>query len=148
MTAQRILQWLRAHEKQQSYDILLVQTVRNALMGAGVVASTSLVALIGVVSVSRVFSSSQVAAMHYGNWPTHLSSVILALALTESLLALRAFSRAGFGITFEQVSEESPVELEKFANYLADALRQLSRAAVTLSVGVAVAVLGSIFIGL
>ena len=36
MTPKSILTWLQAIEKQNGYEILLVQTIRNSLMGAGV----------------------------------------------------------------------------------------------------------------
>ncbi len=147
MTPQSILNWLRSIEKQNGYEILLVQTVRNAIMGASVVASTSLVAIIGVVSVGRAFSGGT-ATPQYAHWVINASSVILALALAEALLSLRTLARAGFSSGFDKNSGDALVDelanAEKYSHYLAGALRQLSRAAVSLSVGMAVAVVGGI----
>ena len=150
MTPQSILNWLRSVEKQNGYEILLVQTVRNAIMGASVVASTSLVAIIGVVSVGRAFSGGT-ASPQYAHWVINASSVILALALAEALLSLRTLARAGFSSGFDKNSGDDALadelaSAEKYSHYLAGALRQLSRAAVTLSVGMAVAVVGGIML--
>ena len=143
MTPQSILNWLRSVEKQNGYEILLVQTVRNAIMGASVVASTSLVAIIGVVSVGRAFSGGT-ASSQYAHWVINASSVILALALAEALLSLRTLARAGFSSGFDKNSGDEFASAEQYSHYLAGALRQLSRAAVSLSVGMAVAVVGGI----
>jgi Protein of unknown function, DUF599 len=150
MTPKSILTWLQSIEKQNGYEILLVQTIRNSLMGASVVASTSLVAIIGVVSVGRAFTGTAAPLMQYGHWAINLSSVILALSLTEALLSLRTLSRAGFGSGSGFVNAASNkirdelTDAEKYSHYLAGALAQLSRAAVSLSIGMAVAVIGGI----
>jgi Protein of unknown function, DUF599 len=147
MTPKSILTWLQAIEKQNGYEILLVQTIRNSLMGAGVIASTSLVAIIGVVSVGRAFTGTGAPLLQYGHWAINLSSVILALSLTEALLSLRTLAQAGFGSGFVNASNKIRDELtdaKKYSRYLAGALAQLSRAAVSLSIGMAVAVVGGI----
>jgi hypothetical protein len=143
MTPQSIQAWLRAINQQPGYEILLVQTVRNALMGASVVASTSLVAIIGVITVARAFPSGA-PGLHYAHWVIDAASVVLAFALTESLLALRTLSRAGFGSVAGASSDTGPDDPERYSRELAGALRQLARAAVGLSVGMALAVLGGI----
>jgi hypothetical protein len=148
MTPQSILNWLHAIEKQNGYEILLVQTIRNSLMAASVVASTSLVAIIGVVSVGRAFTGTGAEFSQYGHWAINLSSVILALSLTEALLSLHTLARAGFGagVVKSGANElrDEQNETEKYSRYLAAALAQLSRAAVSLSIGMAVAVIGGI----
>lgn len=148
MTPKSILTWLQAIEKQNGYEILLVQTIRNSLMGAGVIASTSLVAIIGVVSVGRAFTGTSAPLVQYGHWAINLSSVILALSLTEALLSLRTLARAGFGSGFVNAASnkirDELTDAEKYSRYLAGALAQLSRAAVSLSIGMAVAVIGGI----
>jgi hypothetical protein len=148
MTPQSILNWLRSIEKQNGYEILLVQTLRNALMGASVIASTSLVAIIGVVSIGRAFPGGNAELLRHGNWAINVSSVILAVALTESLLALRTLARAGFASGFSSGLGKSGgdelADAGNYSRYLASALRQLSRAAIALSLGMAVAVIGGI----
>ncbi len=148
MTPQRILNWLQSIAKQNGYEILLVQTIRNSLMGASVVASTSLVAIIGVVSVGRAFIGTAAEYSHYGHWAINLSSVILALSLTEALLSLRTLVHAGFGAGVVKSGakdfQHDQDEAEQYSRYLAAALAQLSRAAVCLSIGMAVAVIGGI----
>lgn len=144
MTPQGIHDWLQSIKKQNGFEILLVQTLRNALMSASVIASTSLVAIIGVVSIGRAFSGGSAESLRYGHWAIHIASVILAIALTEALLSLRTLARAGFVSGFGKSSGDELDDAEKFAAYLAGALRQLSRAAVALSIGMAVAVIGGI----
>ncbi len=150
MTPQSLLNWLRAIEKESGREILLVQTVRNALMGASVIASTSLVAIIGVVTFGRAFSGPVVAAMQFAHIIVNVASVILVIALTEALLALRTLSRAGFGASVGAMrgadQDDEFGNAEKFARYLAGALRQLSRSAVWLSIGMATAVVGGIIL--
>lgn len=166
MTPQSILSWLRSIEQQSGYEILLVQTVRNALMGASVVASTSLVAIIAVVTVGRTFPSGGSGAVQYAHWAMNASGVVLAISLTESLFALRTLARAGFGSGFGigsgvgngsgvgidqrgtanisgEANEES-ANAEKFARHVAGALQQLSRAAVSLAIGMSVAVISGL----
>ena len=112
------------------------------------IASTSLVAIIGVVSVGRAFTGTGSEFSQYGHWAINFSSVILALSLTEALLSLRTLARAGFGSGFiTAASNKIRSELtdaEKYSRYLAGALAQLSRSAVSLSIGMAVAVIGGI----
>lgn len=148
MTPKNILTWLQAIKKQNGYEILLVQTIRNSLMGAGVIASTSLVAIIGVVSVGRAFTGTGAPLMQYGHWAINMSSMILALSLTEALLSLRTLARAGFGLGFANTASnkirDELTDAEKYSLYLAGALAQLSRAAVSLSIGMAVAVIAGI----
>ena len=150
MTPQSLLNWLRAIEKESGREILLVQTVRNALMGASVIASTSLVAIIGVVTFGRAFSGPVADALRYAHIIVNVASVILVIALTEALLALRTLSRAGFGASVGAMrgtdQDDELGNAEKFARYLAGALRQLSRSAVWLSIGMATAVVGGIIL--
>ena len=146
MTPQSLLNWLRAIDKESGREMLLVHTVRNALMGASVIASTSLVAIIGVVTFGRAFSGPVVAAMQFAHIIVNVASVILVIALTEALLALRTLSRAGFGATRSAGQDDELGNAEKFARYLAGALRQLSRSAVWLSIGMATAVVGGIIL--
>jgi hypothetical protein len=144
MTPQSLSLWLRSIARQNGHEILLVQTLRNALMVASVVASTSLVAIIGVISVGRAFSSGGGAMTLYAHWVINLSSVVLAVALTEALLSLRTLARAGFTSALSASGGDELSDAEKYAHYLAGALRQLSRAAIGLSIGMAVAVIGGI----
>ena len=156
MTSQSMLRWLRSIENENGYEILLVQTVRNALMGASVVVSASLVAIIGVISVGRAFSGGGSDAMAYAHVVISASSVMLAVSLTEALLALRALARVGFGFGYRQHDGGVPSSAntvntefsspEQFARYLAAAMRQLSRASVNLAIGMAVAVIGGIML--
>ena len=146
MTPQSLLNWLRAIEKESGREMLLVHTVRNALMGASVIASTSLVAIIGVVTFGRAFSGPTADALRYAHIIVNVASVILVIALTEALLALRTLSRAGFGATRSTDQDDELGNTEKFARYLAGALRQLSRSAVWLSIGMATAVVGGIIL--
>ena len=101
MTQQSLLNWLHAIKKESGYEILLVQTIRNSLMGASVIASTSLVAIIGVVTFGRSLAAPTAdtgqSSFHYAHLMVNLASIILVIALTEALLALRTLSRAGFG---------------------------------------------------
>ncbi len=123
-------------------------------MGASVIASTSLVAIIGVVTFGRSLAvaspDSGQNSFHYAHIMVNLASIILVVALTEALLALRTLSRAGFGAgVSHQDAKSEDDELgnaEKYTRYLAGALRQLSRSAVWLSVGMAMAVTGGIIL--
>ena len=151
MTPQSLLGWLRAIAKTGGHEILLVQTIRNSLMGASVIASTSLVAIIGVVTFGRSLavpaSGAPTDSFRYAHFMVNLASIILVISLTEALLALRTLSRAGFGADAGSKDTAGDDELgnaEKFTRYLAGALRQLSRSAVWLSIGMAMAVAGGI----
>jgi Protein of unknown function, DUF599 len=148
MTPQSLSLWLRSISRQSGHEILLVQTLRNALMVASVVASTSLVAIIGVISVGRAFSGGGAVLTMYAHGAINLSSVILAVALTEALLSLRTLARAGFSSAFTDSGGDELSDAEKYAHYLAGALRQLSRAAIGLSIGMGVAVIGGIMFAL
>ncbi|HEX9390524.1 MAG TPA: DUF599 family protein [Usitatibacteraceae bacterium] len=154
MTQQSLLNWLHAIKKESGYEILLVQTIRNSLMGASVIASTSLVAIIGVVTFGRSLAAPTAdtgqSSFHYAHLMVNLASIILVIALTEALLALRTLSRAGFGAGVGHkdtgAGDDELGDAEKYTRYLAGALRQLSRSAVWLSVGMALAVTGGIIL--
>jgi Na+/phosphate symporter len=151
---------LRAIDKESGREILLVQTLRNSLMGASVIASTSLVAIIGVVSFGRSLALPIAAVAHgtpavtdafrYAHWMVNFASAILVIALTEALLSMRTLSRAGFGaavgISGQRSQDDELGNAEKYARYLASALRQLSRSALWLSAGMAMAVAGGIIL--
>lgn len=146
MNPQSLSLWLRSISGQSGHEILVVQTLRNALMVASVVASTSLVAIIGVISVGRAFPGGSAPLSMYAHGAINLASIILAVALTEALLSLRTLARAGFSsaVSKSQTGGDELSDADKYAHYLAGALRQLSRAAIGLSIGMAVAVIGGI----
>jgi Protein of unknown function, DUF599 len=83
--------WLASLENRQGGDILAVQTLRNTLMAASVLASAALVGLMGVLATAH---------LHH-KWSSASAAAMLVISAAYSLRALWTLSRAGFEIRLE-----------------------------------------------
>lgn len=93
--------WFRAVSEQKGSELLAVQTLRNSLMSATLLASTAALALMGTVSLAAPsLHALDGAAGRAGIGPRlALELALLALllaSLVSALMAVRLFNHAGF----------------------------------------------------
>lgn len=86
-----LIDWFASLENRQGGDILAVQTLRNALMAASVLASAALVGLMGVLATAHL----------HPKWSSGGAAAMLVISAAYSLRALWTLSRAGFEIRLE-----------------------------------------------
>jgi Protein of unknown function, DUF599 len=86
-----LIDWFASLENRQGGDILAVQTLRNALMAASVLASAALVGLMGVLATAHL----------HPKWSSGSAAAMLVISAVYSLRALWTLSRAGFEIRLE-----------------------------------------------
>jgi membrane protein YdbS with pleckstrin-like domain len=86
-----LIDWFASLENRQGGDILAVQTLRNALMAASVLASAALVGLMGVLATAHL----------HPKWSSGSAAAMLVVSAVYSLRALWTLSRAGFEIRLE-----------------------------------------------
>ncbi len=86
-----LIDWFASLENRQGGDILAVQTLRNALMAASVLASAALVGLMGVLATAHL----------HPKWSSGSAAAMLVISAAYSLRALWTLSRAGFEIRLE-----------------------------------------------
>ncbi len=104
-------------------DILAVQTLRNAIMAASVLASAAMVALMGVLAT---------ASLHHRLFAM-TAALVLAISTAMALLVIVKLARAGF--EFQLVSAEHG----ELAVDLLAALRAIAISAILLSLALFVA---------
>jgi hypothetical protein len=104
-------------------DILAVQTLRNAIMAASVLASAAMVALMGVLATAH---------LHH-RWFVITSALILAISTAAALVAIVKLARAGF--EFQSTSAAHGA----LAADLMTALRSIAISATLLSLALFVA---------
>lgn len=93
-------QWLEQAASKPGADILVVQTLRNAIMVASVLASAATVALMGILATAHLHARSIVA----------LAAVLLALSTASALCSMVKISRIGIDM---QMSEMDSLRLAK-----------------------------------
>lgn len=93
---QQLAQWLGSVSQRPGGDILAIQTLRNALMAASVLASAAMVALMGVLATAQLHNRniSLVAAL------------LLATSTAFAVVAIVRLARAGFDLQFDQATHE------------------------------------------
>ena len=95
-------EWVKRMFRQPGLEVLAVQTLRNSIMAATVMASTSAIGLMGIISLGRVGASSEAAAARGAPW-IHVLQVqfVLPLALLAACVVLfssasRLYHRCGY----------------------------------------------------
>lgn len=94
--------WLRAVSGQPGSELLAVQTLRNSLMSATLLASTAALALMGAATLAAPSLHAGLAApggLGQGGPRLLMELVLLALlsaSLVASLMAVRFYNHAGF----------------------------------------------------
>lgn len=107
-------EWFRAVSEQKGTELLAVQTLRNALMSATMLASTAALGLMGTVTVAAPSLHASLGAAERGAAEPPrlvLELVLLALlfaSLAATLMAVRFYNHAGFiaGMPVGSVSRE------------------------------------------
>ncbi len=98
---ENLADWLGSVNQRPGGDILAVQTLRNALMAASVLASAAMVALMGVLATSN---------LHNPRWPSALAAAILVLSTLGSVRSVWELSLIGFRLQFQR---EQPLAIAK-----------------------------------
>jgi Protein of unknown function, DUF599 len=80
--------WFASLQNRPGGDILAVQTMRNALMAASVLASAALVGLMGVLATAHL----------HARWSSASAATLLVVSAMCSLRALWTLSAAGFDL--------------------------------------------------
>jgi membrane protein YdbS with pleckstrin-like domain len=100
MTTNHLTVWLNAVFSRLGGDILVVQTIRNAIMSASILASAGLVALMGVLAV----------ASHWHRLYAFVIAVLLATCVSLSIAAIVQFSKLGFSVQFQVANHDQAAE--------------------------------------
>lgn len=126
--------WFMAVSQQKGSEVLAVQTLRNSLMSATVLASTAALALMGTVTLA---APSLHGSLGIGQDILRVSPrlvlelVLLALlcaSLVSAMMAVRFYNHAGF-------IGGMPVESEARRNWAGAGVRYVRRAGVLYGVG-------------
>lgn len=92
--------WFRRVSVQPGAELLAVQTLRNSLMSATLLASTAALALMGTVTLAAPSLHASVSAPATGLSPRLvlelLLLVLLFASLVSTLMAVRLYNHAGF----------------------------------------------------
>lgn len=123
--------WLNTVGARPGGDILAIQTLRNALMAASVLASAALVAMMGVLATTH---------LHAVKWPLMVAAGLLVGSALGSLRSVWELSLLGFQLQF-QGGQSGMV-----AKRLGHALSQIRLAGVLLVLALACAG-GSVWFG-
>ncbi len=94
MNVSTLSTWLNAALSRSGGDILVVQTIRNALMAASVLASAALIALMGVLATTAHLHSIKSTAL----------GLLLASCSGLALWSAVKFSKLGFSVQFNVAS--------------------------------------------
>jgi hypothetical protein len=119
----RLQQWIEGMASRPGGDILAVQTLRNAIMAASVLASAAMVALMGVLATAH---------LHHRLFAI-VAALVLAVSTAAALVAIVKLARAGFEF---QLASAAHAEL---AADLMAALRAIAVSATLLSLALFVA---------
>jgi hypothetical protein len=115
--------WLSSLGQRSGGDILAVQTLRNAIMAASVLASAAMVALMGVLATAH---------LHHRSFAVG-AAFLLVVSTAAALLAIVKLSRAGFEFQMARPAHE------ELAASLISALRAIAVSATLLSAALLVA---------
>jgi hypothetical protein len=125
--------WLMAVSQQRGSEVLAVQTLRNSLMSATMLASTAALALMGTVTLTapslrtEFFLSTE--AMFTPRLVLELVLLLLLFAsLISTLMAVRLYNHAGFIVGM-------PVDSAARKRWLASGVLYLRRAGVLFGIG-------------
>jgi len=125
--------WFEAVSRQKGSEILAVQTLRNSLMSATMLASTAAIGLMGTVTLAA--PSLHAGFDDAGAWSFSprllLELVLLALlfaSLVSTLMAVRFYNHAGF-------IGGMPVDSQARSRWSASGVRYVRRAGVLYGVG-------------
>ncbi len=126
-----LIDWFASLQNRPGGDILAVQTLRNALMAASVLASAALVGLMGVLATSHL----------HARWSTASAATLLVISAVCSLRALWTLSAAGFDLQLDTPKDEgaSPATASTLVQDLTMALRAIRWAGVLLILALAAA---------
>jgi len=127
-------EWFRVVSAQKGSEVLAVQTLRNSLMSATMLASTAALALMGTVTLAAPsLQESLAAAQGVSSLSARLvlELVLLALlfaSLVSSMMAVRFYNHAGF-------IGGMPVESEARARWTEAGVRYVRRAGLLYGIG-------------
>ena len=88
--------WFNGLQGRQGGEILAVQTLRNALMAASVLASAALVGLMGVLATAHL----------HPRWSAGSAALLLVVSAACAFRALWTLSSAGFDLRLDAKSAE------------------------------------------
>ena len=93
--------WFAAVSRQKGSEILAVQTLRNAVMSASVIASITAIGLMGTVSLAAPSLHAELSGVAVPHFTPRLAMELVLLALlfaslVSSVMAVRYFSHASF----------------------------------------------------
>ncbi|TDR30182.1 DUF599 family protein [Hydromonas duriensis] len=128
MNREHIENWIRHLIEQGSGDITAVQTLRNAIMAASVLASAALVALMGVLATAPLHQPIAVA----------VAAGLLVLSSFFSIRTIWLLAALSF-----QVQQLDKTPSEK-AQRIMDALNAIKYAAIFLTLALSVAACGAL----
>jgi hypothetical protein len=90
--------WLNAAWSRVGGDILIIQTFRNVIMSASVLASAALVTLMGVLAASSHLQQPAILIIGL--------CLLLASSASLSVLSIVTFARLGFNIQLDSANTE------------------------------------------
>jgi hypothetical protein len=96
MKNSEIAQWLEHVSQQNQGQITVVQTIRNAIMSASILASVALIALMGALATAHSQTSYWILA----------SIALLVLSATCSAVSISFLARLSFQTQFKKVHFE------------------------------------------
>lgn len=127
-------EWFRVVSAHKGSEVLAVQTLRNSLMSATMLASTAALALMGTVtlaapSLHEALAATQGLASLSPRLVLELALLVLLFAsLVSTVMAVRFYNHAGF-------IGGMPVESDARARWTAAGVRYVRRAGVLYGVG-------------
>jgi hypothetical protein len=92
-----LIDWLASLHNRPGGDILAVQTLRNSLMAASVLASAALVGLMGVLATAHL----------HARWSSACAATLLVASAICSVRALWTLSAAGFDLRLGNTAHTS-----------------------------------------
>jgi Protein of unknown function, DUF599 len=131
-----LAEWFASLHNRPGGDILAVQTMRNALMAASVLASAALVGLMGVLATAHL----------HARWSSASAATLLVVSATCSLRALWTLSAAGFDLRLgasplagDTPEKPNPAPTSPLVQELTTALRAIRWSGVLLILALAAA---------
>jgi Protein of unknown function, DUF599 len=124
-----LIDWFASLQNRPGGDILAVQTLRNSLMAASVLASAALVGLMGVLATSHL----------HARWSAASAATLLVVSAMCSLRALWTLSAAGFDLQLDSKKDASAGAPSRLVQELTMALRAIRWAGVLLILALAAA---------
>ncbi|MFG6429035.1 DUF599 family protein [Pelomonas parva] len=121
-------EWFRVVSAHKGSEVLAVQTLRNSLMSATMLASTAALALMGTVTLAAPSLHDDLASLSPRLVLELALLVLLFASLVSTVMAVRFYNHAGF-------IGGMPVESEARARWTAAGVRYVRRAGVLYGVG-------------